>query len=113
MFLQEEIRHLLSKACNKLPSKSQGFCEMIVENYVDELITFLKDNLSPSVICQKLHLCNEHAEKVPAVSKKGTEVNLKDAKVPCNFCLTVLKMIQNNLDSNSTEVCIKKKSKNV
>ncbi|XP_030058349.1 LOW QUALITY PROTEIN: pulmonary surfactant-associated protein B-like [Microcaecilia unicolor] len=55
------IKNFLHNECNLLPVQSTVLqCQLIVDNYLDIVMTFLESQINPDVVCAILRLCPTH-----------------------------------------------------
>ncbi|XP_076824287.1 uncharacterized protein LOC143470198 isoform X13 [Clavelina lepadiformis] len=92
---EEEIVKAVEKVCTILPSQYQGECDLLIEQYGDDIIHLLPSLLDPQAVCSTLGLCTKSKAAVPRKYVGATE--------QCSLCQYVAKELDKLLKESSTE----------
>lgn len=100
-----EVKKVLDKVCQKLPSSFDNTCEDFINTYSDVLIAILTQEIDPATVCPMIHVCptkemKEILAKIPPEMMMKSEV---EDKPSCPLCLLAVTQIYNVIKSNKTE----------
>lgn len=93
---RSQIERKLEELCNLLPSTVRAECQGFVGKYVDLLITYILNNVSPQVACEELRMCAQRSS--------ARDQNL------CIDCQTAVFFAKMYLSMNSTLTFIEKEA---
>ncbi|KYQ89751.1 saposin B domain-containing protein [Tieghemostelium lacteum] len=83
------------KICTFVPGDLQSTCDTLVQSYLPEIISFLSNKVSSSVICQKIGMCSNK-----------TATKTVGGAVECSLCEFLVSTIEKYLSGNATETQI-------
>jgi saposin len=87
---EAQIKDYLDNLCHNIPLVG-SLCQQVVDEYLDQIIQALLNNLTPTQVCeQDLNLCNS----AKVVSPKS--------ETTCELCEFVISELNSTLSNNST-----------
>ena len=97
--LQQEIKDVIDKVCEKLPSSVNETCFEFVNTYGDAFVALLAQEIDPSTICPLIKAC-------PSSDAKNVEVFYeKSGNAPnCPLCLFAVTRLEELIENKNTEV---------
>lgn len=105
---EDELKHVMSKVCKKLPKSVESTCTEFLSTYSDAIIALLVQEIDPSVVCPMIYVCPSK-QFIEAWEKIPKELMMKSAvedKPSCPLCLLAITQLYNIIKDNKTEANI-------
>ncbi|KAL3279381.1 hypothetical protein HHI36_016891 [Cryptolaemus montrouzieri] len=100
---EDDIKKIIKKACNDLPSSINDTCVSFVEAYEPALVALLAQEIDPSQICPLIRACpSEKIHDVDVFMQQETGDNSK-----CPLCLFAVQKLEEMVKDKKTETDIK------
>ncbi|XP_045460205.1 prosaposin isoform X2 [Harmonia axyridis] len=100
---EEQIKTVVDKACNELPTSINQTCRNFVDTYEPALVSLLAQEIDPSEICPLVRACpSEDVRDVDVFMQEETGDNSK-----CPLCLFAVTKLEEMVKDNKTEAEIK------
>ncbi|XP_074025323.1 uncharacterized protein isoform X2 [Leptinotarsa decemlineata] len=106
---EENIKEVIDKACDKLPSSINATCVQFVDSYEPALVALLAQEIDPSQICPLIKAC-------PSSGNRDVEIFMQaEGSTKCPLCLlTVTKLeymgksvkTKKNIENALDELCL-------
>ncbi|KAI2809270.1 hypothetical protein BLOT_000417, partial [Blomia tropicalis] len=113
-----ELKTMFEDGCHYLKS-FENECLQMVDQYVDDLITFVNETFQPSQMCKSLNVCSSRTgplsiqpEHVPSPSELVnilpvnftlSNKTMDREDIDCIICKKIVKIIQTQLKNNATD----------
>eukprot|EP00762_Andalucia_godoyi_P005716 ANDGO_06396.mRNA.1 hypothetical protein len=104
-YSESNIEAALNEVCSKFGPLA-SVCQGIIDQYTPQIIQYLEAKYTPTVICQKLNLCNASMALTEAVAQEAvvaTAVDVEASGLECTICKLVLSEVENLLAGNYSE----------
>uniref|UniRef100_A0A8C4NA25 Pulmonary surfactant-associated protein B n=1 Tax=Eptatretus burgeri TaxID=7764 RepID=A0A8C4NA25_EPTBU len=110
------VRQYLFQMCRMLPGKGlSAQCDDLVKTYLPLIMNMLKEQLTPSQLCQMGGFCSRASGAVPMMSLTAAKPAgiplvplVKQGGPTCEICKLVIQQLESMLANNATEDEIKK-----
>ncbi|XP_044760968.1 prosaposin isoform X2 [Coccinella septempunctata] len=100
---EDQIKYVIERACNDLPSSVNQTCRSFVETYEPAFVALLAQEIDPSQICPLVRACpSEEVRDVDVFMQQETGDNSK-----CPLCLFAVQKLEEMVKNNKTEADIK------
>lgn len=98
---QDEIKEIVDKACERLPSSINETCIQFVDTYGSAFVAILAQEIDPSTVCPLLRLC-------PASNVKDVEIFMQERgdNSKCPLCLFAVSKLEDMVKDKKTEVSV-------
>jgi saposin len=112
---EDDVKKALDKVCAVLPSSVATECESLVNQYADEIVEIIAQELDPKGVCVLIKLCDASKYFEALKKKVHTPVPVKKVgdSIECTICTTAISYLASTLKENETRQELKDELKQI
>lgn len=109
---EDEIKEIVGKVCEKLPSSVRSQCHEFVNLYGDAVVALLVQEIDPREVCPTLKFCPKMSDDVDVFAPNPIQIETGN-KPQCPLCVLVIEEAQKYIESQKSEAEAKRALKKV
>jgi len=107
---EAQVASELHDLCNEAPGNLASQCNSLVDQDLDQIFNAIKNKLDPDAICKMIGLCSQKSNNMRFIASAFADVPRKNkgSNSVCGKCKDIVKQIESQVFSDTTEADIAK-----